>query len=326
MYTAGTMPQLPCRPRGLNENYGRELLELHTLGVDGGYTQQDVINVARAFTGWSVDRSKEQPDGGGFIFRPRVHDAGTKVVLGHVLPAGRGIEDGENVLDIVSRHPATARFIATKLCRRFVSDTPPPGLVDRVAATFTATGGDLRAVMWTLTTSPDFYSRAAYRAKVKSPFEVVVSALRAVNAAPDSTPRSAQFVAQLGEPLFQHQAPNGYPETGESWMNSGAILARINFGLAVAANRVPGASLDRWPDAAALHDAPRAAQVDGVVGAILGGDVSPDTRQILLSGEHPFLARADSTGGAQPMREVRNPQGLAQVVGLALGAPEFQRR
>ncbi len=327
MQTAGGMPQRARRPRGLNENYGRELLELHTLGVDGGYTQQDVINVARAFTGWSVDRSKEQPDGGGFVFRPRVHDTGEKVVLGHVLPAGRGIEDGEAVLDIVSRHPATARFIATKLCRRFVSDTPPPDLVDRVAATFTATDGDLRAVMWTLTTSPDFYSRAAYRAKVKSPFEVVVSALRAVDAAPDTTPRSAQFVAQLGEPLFQHQAPNGYPETGESWMNSGAILARINFGLAVAANRVPGASLDRWPEAAALQDAPRAAQVDGVVGAILGGDVSPDTRQILLSGEHPFLARADSTeGGAQPMREPRNPQGLAQVVGLALGAPEFQRR
>jgi uncharacterized protein (DUF1800 family) len=327
MRAAGGMPQRARRPRGLNENYGRELLELHTLGVDAGYTQQDVINVARAFTGWSVDRSKERPDGGEFVFRPRVHDAGEKVVLGHVLPAGRGIEDGEAVLDIVARHPTTARFIATKLCRRFVSDTPPPGLVDRVSATFTATDGDLRDVMWTLVTSPEFYSRAAYRAKVKSPFEVVVSALRAVDAAPDTTPRSAQFVAQLGEPLFQHQAPNGYPETGESWMNTGAILARINFGLAVAASRVPGASLDRWPGAASLRDAPRPAQVDGVVAAILGGDVSPDTRQILLSGEHPFLARGDSTaGGAQLMHEARDPQGLAQVVGLALGAPEFQRR
>jgi uncharacterized protein (DUF1800 family) len=363
----------PRRPaRGLNENYGRELLELHTLGVDGGYTQQDVINVARALTGWSIERPRDFQQGGeGFVFRPASHDAAPKLVLGHTLPEGRGIEDGEEVLDIVSRHPSTARFIATKLCRRFVSDSPPPALVARAAETFTRTDGDIRQVLWTILTSPEFFSRTAYRTKVKSPFELVVSALRVVNAEPDTTPRTAQLIARMGEPIFGHQAPNGYPETGESWMNTGAILNRINFGLAVAANRVPGASIDRWPDAGALSVAPRAAQVDAVVNAILGGSASPDTRAILLTGDHPLLAAIHATdpaadaagpsstspaalagpprGGAPAQASAsmdgggddmmgRRPQGrgefgrlpdlhgLAQVVGLALGAPEFQRR
>jgi len=367
-------PPAPRRPaRGLNENYGRELLELHTLGVDGGYTQQDVINVARALTGWSIERPKETQQGdGGFVFRPASHDAGTKLVLGHTLAGGRGIEDGEDVLDIVSHHPSTARFIATKLCRRFVSDSPSPALVSRAAATFTRTDGDIRQVLWTILTSPEFFSRAAYRTKVKAPFELVVSALRVVGAEADTTPRTAQLIARMGEPIFGHQAPNGYPETGESWMNTGAILNRINFGLAVAANRVPGTSIDRWPDAPALVAAPRAAQVDAVVNEILGGSASPDTRAILMSGDHPLLAaitsgeppvvapaagtavaatatgrppRGDAPtaapmaaeGGGDDMMGRRPPgkgefgrlpdlHGLAQVVGLALGAPEFQRR
>ncbi len=325
---AGTPPRR--RESGLNENYGRELLELHTLGVDGGYTQQDVINVARALTGWSIARPEE---GSGFRFRPRFHDAGGKIVLGHALPAGRGVEDGEDVLDILARHPSTARYIARKLCQRFAGDAPPPELVTRAADTFTRTDGDIRQVVWTIVTSPEFYARAAYRSKVKSPFEVVVSSLRAVDAAPDTSPRTAQIIARMGEPIFGHQAPDGYPETGESWMNAGAILNRINFGLAVAAQRVPGATLDRWPESAALMTAPRAVQVDAVVTSILGGDVSPDTRTILLSGEHPLLAGGDAaagmnggaadTGAVGPAARV---QGLAQVVGLALGAPEFQRR
>jgi uncharacterized protein (DUF1800 family) len=290
--------------------------------VDGGYTQQDVIDVARALTGWTVDRPRQ---GGGFVFRPAMHDAGEKTVLGHRLPAGRGIEDGEQVLDIVARHPATARFIALKLARRFVSDTPPASLVERAARRFTETDGDIRQVVWTIVTSPEFYSRAAYRAKVKSPFELVASALRAVGAAPDSTPRGAGVVARLGEPTFGHQAPNGYPETGDAWINTGAILNRINFGLALAAGRVPGASPLGWAGADSLVGAPRAHQVDAVVAALLGGDASPDTRAILLSGEHPFLdaaaAAADTAGVPRA-----NPSGLAQVVGLAIGSPEFQRR
>ncbi len=339
--TAGMRPAAPRPRRGLNENYGRELLELHTLGVDGGYTQEDVINVARAFTGWSIARRQNAPDGeepATFVFRPGAHDAGPKVVLGHALPAGRGIEDGEDVLDLLADHPATARFIALKLAQRFVSDTPPPSLVARAADTFMRTGGDIRQVLWTIATLREFFASAAYRAKVKSPFEVVVSALRAVNAAPDTTPRTAQIVARLGEPLFQHQAPNGYPETGESWMNTGAILNRINFGLAVAANRIPGAALERWPPEATLTTAPRAVQVDSVVAVLLGGNVSPEMRAVLLSGTHPMLAAAgsrasagteqmaDSTGSPELALRSGGPQGLAQVVGLALGAPEFQRR
>src|SRR5688572_17861412 len=205
------------RGRGLNENYARELMELHTLGVDGGYTQRDVVEVARALTGWGIrpprqlimaspdarvrraaERLPDTEDAGTFVFRPDVHDAEAKVVLGHQLKAGRGIEDGEQVLDILARHPSTAKFIARKLAVRFVSDEPPQTLVDRAAATFTRTKGDIREVVRTIVTSPEFFSRTAFRAKVKSPFEVVVSTMRALGSAPDPTPRSAQLVARLG--------------------------------------------------------------------------------------------------------------------------------
>jgi uncharacterized protein (DUF1800 family) len=303
------------RPRGLNENYGRELMELHTLGVDGGYTQADVVNAARAFTGWSVEKPRES---GAFVFRPAMHDAGEKTFLGHRLAPNRGIEDGEQVLDIVATHRATARFIATKLVRRFVSDSVPPTLVDRVASTFTRSAGDIRECLRTIFTSPEFFSRNAYKAKVKSPFELVVSALRAVGARPDSTPRTAQLIAKLGEPLYGHLAPNGYPERGDAWINTGAILARINFGLLVASGRVPGASPDDWTDGEALASLPHDAQVDGVIRTILGGEASPDTRKVLESGVNPMAS--DGTAGAT------RRDGLETMVGLALGAPEFQRR
>ena len=364
------------RARGLNENYARELMELHTLGVDGGYTQHDVVEVARALTGWgirpprqllelapdervrrAVSRLPDNPDAAEFVFRPEVHDAEEKVVLGHKLRAGQGIEDGEQVLDILARHPSTARYIARKLAVRFISDSPPQSIVDRAAATFTRTNGDIREVVRTIVTSDEFFSRAAFRAKVKSPFEVVVSTLRALHAAPDPTPRSAQLVARLGQPIFGHQAPNGWPETSEPWMNTGAILNRINFGMAAAADRIPGTALARWPEYAALRDAPRERQVDGVVAALLGGYVSPQTRQILATGVHPMVSKAavdsgasaitapDTTAdpdptmvpGAEPARRrqrlavqgfgtIPELTGLAQVVGLALGSPEFQRR
>lgn len=372
------------RKGGLNENYGRELLELHTLGVDGGYTQQDVINVARALTGWTI---KPPQTGGGFIFRAEMHDAGEKIVLGHRLPAGRGIEEGEQVLDIVARHPATARYIATKLARRFVSDDPPKALVDEAAAVFLRTDGDIRAVVRSIITSNEFFSRRAFRAKVKSPFEVVISAMRALDAKPDSTARTAQAVAYLGQPIYGHQAPNGYPETGESWMNSGAILNRINFGMSVGANRIPGADVRTIPDIDALQNAPREKQVDAVVAMLLGGSASPDTRAVLLSGENPLMAKSDAastvpaaemngaqrgksktqatglknveagsgtTGNAIGMNDMNSGDesprknglarggkgnararmlgpatqltGIAQIIGLALGSPEFQRR
>ena len=371
-------------PSGLNENYGRELLELHTLGVDGGYTQQDVIEAARALTGWTI---RPPAQGGGFIFRPEWHDAGEKVFMGHHLAAGRGEQDGEDILDIVAKSPATAHFIALKLCRRFVSDSPSTALVDRAAETFRRTDGDIADVVRTIVESPEFFSERAYHSKVKSPFEVVVSAARALGAQPDTTPRTALAVAYLGEPMFGHQAPDGWPETGDAWMNTGAILNRINFGMAVGADRLPGASVDGMPGADSLEHAPRAAQVDAVVSALLGGAVSPEMRKILMSGEHPLAAsaaeqakaqvaqrQAIAAGNTEPgaassdssmmmtdaapaqlaraAKETSNRKGggilrgnggnalgrngligpapdltgLAQVVGLALGSPEFQRR
>ena len=351
---------------GLNENYGRELMELHTLGVDGGYTQQDVIEAARALTGWSV---RPPAQGGGFIFRPEWHDAGAKNFLGHKLAAGRGEEDGEEVLDILARSPATAHFISQQLARRLVSDSPSTALVERAAQTYLRTDGDIREVVRSIVTSPEFFSERAYHSKVKSPFEVVVSTARALDATPDSTVRTALAVAYLGEPVFGHRDPNGWPETGDAWMNTGAILNRINFGLAVAANRLPGANMHTLPGIDSLVNAPRTTQVDAVVATLLEGAASPDTRKILMSGEHPLAASAASVaqgaangsvasndatmdeasmantprvkggGKLQGMPGLqralaRNPiagpvpqlSGLAQMVGFALGSPEFQRR
>ncbi len=335
--------------RGLNENYARELMELHTLGVDGGYTQHDVIEVARALTGWSIAMGQ----GGGFVFRPEAHDAGEKTVLGHRLAAGRGQEDGEQVLDIVAHAPSTAQFITTKLARHFVSDDPPRALVDRCAAVFTTTDGDIRQTVGCVVTSAEFFSRAAYRSKVKTPFEVVASAFRAMQAKPDSTPRSAQAVAQLGQPVFGHQTPDGWPDRGDAWMNTGAILGRINFGLQVASGRVPGVTMGHIAELDQLQTAPREAQADGVVRLFFGGQVSSDTRQVLVSGENPLLTTlTPDTAASSPMTTrggmppVPPPafgggrgrgmaaistqpialNGLAQVIGLALGAPEFQRR
>ncbi len=346
---------------GLNENYGRELLELHTLGVDGGYTQQDVINAARALTGWTIAGPRQ---GGGFTFAAYMHDAGEKHILGHTLKAGRGIEDGEELLDIVARHPSTARFIAFKLARRFVSDTPSTVLVERATAVFARTDGDIREVVRTIVTSPEFFAREAYRAKVKSPIEVVLSALRAVNAQPDSTPRTSQLIASLGQPVFGHQTPDGWPETGDKWMGTGAILNRINFGLILASGRVPGANPMAIPGVENLRQAPREPQVDAIVSAFLGGDVSSVTRSVLLTGKNSLLEAAAATDNAAPMTPPPDPmmappmpqppsapgavppdmrlaqrlaqaranaplptlRGLPQVLGLALGSPEFQRR
>lgn len=317
------------RPRGLNENYARELLELHTLGVDGGYTQQDIIEVARALTGWTIRPPRSGAS--AFLFNGATHDAGEKVVLGTRLAAGRGIEDGEQVLDLVARHPSTARFIARKLAVRLVSDTPPAALVERAAATFRQTDGDIREVVRTIVTSPEFFSRANYRAKVKSPFEVVVSAVRALGARPDTTAFTATVVGRLGQPIYGHQAPDGWPESGGEWMNTGAILQRINVGLTIAASRIPGARLSSWEPYAQLRAAPRESQVDAVIDLFLGGEASRETRAILASGENPFLSRQgeppamiDPSARATP----RAPRltGLDQVIGLALGSPEFQRR
>jgi uncharacterized protein (DUF1800 family) len=227
--------------RGLNENYGRELLELHTLGVDGGYTQKDVTEVARCFTGWTI---KDPARGGEFLFNPAMHDKGEKTVLGVKIPAGGGIEDGIKVLDIVEHHPSTARFISKKLAQRFVADEPPPALIDRMAKTFHDTGGDLRAVMRAMFNSKEFWSQGAYQAKVKSPFEMVVSAVRAMDGKVDYAFGLANVIAQMGQPLYRKVEPTGYSNLNDEWLNSAGVMARMNFAVALEKNQVPGVTGD----------------------------------------------------------------------------------
>jgi uncharacterized protein (DUF1800 family) len=233
---ASRQAQRPAR--GLNENYGRELLELHTLGVDGGYTQQDVVEVARAFTGWTIDSPRR--GGGSFLFNPRMHDNGVKTVLGTAIPAGGGQRDGERVLDMLAAHPSTARHIARKLATRFVSDTPPQALVDRAAKVFLDTGGDLRHVTRAIVMSPEFLAAEARGVKVKTPFEFAVSAIRASGAEVRNAAPLVQQLRTLGMPLYGAQPPTGYDDTAASWINSGALIARMNFAAALAANRLPG--------------------------------------------------------------------------------------
>ena len=299
------------RKNGLNENYARELLELHTLGVDGGYTQHDVVEVARALTGWSIRRGQ---DSSVFVFLKGQHDTGQKVVLGHVLPAGRGIEDGEEVLDILARHPSTAHYIAFKLARRLVSDEPPVSLVDRAARTFSRTDGDIAAVVRTIVTSPEFFSRSAFRAKVKTPFELVVSVRRALDAPPDTTVATARLIAQLGQAFFGWLTPDGWPERGAAWMNSGTLYNRIRFGGNVADGKIPGIRPDRWRRWASLAGATTTQQVDGVIADVLGGSAEPATRSAMFA-----VADSGDVAGDGARR-------LRGILAIALASPEFQRR
>ncbi|HSL48079.1 MAG TPA: DUF1800 domain-containing protein [Candidatus Deferrimicrobiaceae bacterium] len=313
---------------GLNENYARELLELHTLGVEGGYTQQDVIEVARCFTGWSIDRPQQ---GGGFVFRPLAHDRGTKRVLGQAIAAGGGQEDGERVIDILVRHESTARFVSAKLARRFVSDDPPAALVERAAATFRRSDGDIRAVLATIFTSPEFWSAEAYRAKIKTPLEVVASAVRALDgrivaAGAGENARAggislARAVGRLGEPLYEAQPPTGYPDRAEAWVNSGALLGRMNFALGLAHNRFPGARVD-VPGFLVGTDRSRPAQVlDRLLAVVLHGEASPRTRGVLAAQiESSEITRITADD------RVAKDTDVEKLAALVLGSPEFQRR
>jgi uncharacterized protein (DUF1800 family) len=227
--------------RGLNENYGRELMELHTLGVDGGYTQKDVTEVARCFTGWTIN----QPNRGGkFVFNPQLHDNGEKVVLGVTIPAGGGESDGEKVLDILARQTATARFISKKLAMRFVADEPPAALLDQMSDTFLKTDGDIRQVMYTMIDSKEFWSVGAYRTKMKSPLEMVASSVRSLNGTVDYATALMQQVAELGEPLYRKLEPTGYSNSSKEWANSASLMARMNFALQLAANKLPGVKVE----------------------------------------------------------------------------------
>jgi uncharacterized protein (DUF1800 family) len=295
----------PRAPRGINENYARELLELHTLGVDGGYTQQDVIAVARIFTGWSIDRPQR---GAGFAFHEWAHDHGEKQVLGVRIKEG-GMEEGIRLLKLLANQHATMHHVSRKLCVRFVSDDPPDGCVDAAVDAWHRTNGDIRAVLRAIFTSPDFWAPQALRAKVKTPLEFVVSAVRAAGAAPDSTLRLAQVVSRLGQPLYLQPAPTGYPETQAQWVNSGALLGRMNAAVALAAGRLPGASvnLDEVVQATENYEA----LVDAVNARVLAGTMSPHTRSVIL----------------EQLADVKDPmQARTLAIGLALGGPEFQRQ
>jgi len=283
-------------PSGINENYARELLELHTLGVDGGYTQQDVINVARIFTGWSIERPEQ---GAGFVFRDWAHDRGDKQVLGYTFKSA-GQNEGLRLLRFLAQRPGTMHHVSAKLCARFVADEPPDGCIDAAVAAWQRTRGDIRAVLRAIFTSPDFWSARAVRTKVKTPFEFVVSAVRAAGVEPDNTPQLAQLVARLGEPLYQQPAPTGYAETEAHWVNSGALLARMNAAVMIARECTSIAPADS-----------HAQLVDEINQRLLGGSMSTHTRDVIL----------------EQLADINDPtQARDLALGLALGGPDFQRQ
>jgi uncharacterized protein (DUF1800 family) len=307
------------RRAGLNENYARELMELHTLGVDGGYTQKDVREVARAFTGWSIERPQAA---GRFVFRPAMHDTGEKLVLGQRLRVLGGAADGERVIDILTRHPSTARFVAAKLVRRFVADTPPGALVERVAATYTRTDGDVKAMLRTIVEAPEFWSEDAYRAKVKPPLEFVASAARALSASVDARGASelARASAEIGQPLYQAEPPTGYGDTAEAWVNTGALLARMNFALALASGRYARVGVDLGPLVAGADRRQPAAVLDRLLAALVV-QPTPETRAVLAEQlTNPQITRLtpDDRGPADT--------DVARLAALVIGSPEFQRR
>jgi uncharacterized protein (DUF1800 family) len=302
--------------RGLNENYGREVMELHTVGVDTGYTQDDVIQMARCLTGWTVREPRRDPQ---FVFKPEFHAEGKKVVMGHTFNYG-GEKDGEEALKMLAADSHTAHFIASLLARHFVSDNPPPALVDRMAKEYESSGGDIRSVMKAMIYSPEFWSKQTYRAKVKTPFELVASTARALNADVEVTLPLAQWVGRMGEPLFLCQPPTGYSDKAATWVNTGALLNRLNFALAFSSGKLAGTSVDLGPlygdDAAKDPEMALTRSLD----LFLGGQADPQTIQTLqdrLSDPQVLQAKLDD-----PVKQVN--EGL--LSGLVLGTPEFQRR
>lgn len=305
------------RRSGLNENYARELMELQTLGVNGGYTQKDVTEVARVFTGWTI---KQPRQGGGFEYEGRMHEPGDKIVLGQTIHDG-GEGEGKKVLEMLARNPATAKFISTKLAQRFVSDAPPPALVDRMAQTFLKTDGDIREVLRTLFKSPEFWAPEAFRAKVKTPLEFVASAVRATGVDVRNAAPLVQALNQMGMPPYGMQPPTGYSMKAEAWVNSNALLSRMNFALALGGGRMPGVKFDPQT---VLRGAPPPQKSDAALAlledALLSGDLSRQTHDIIKK----QLDNPQVTG-----RLLDDPQrapNLGMIAGLILGSPEFQRR
>jgi uncharacterized protein (DUF1800 family) len=321
-------PPNPSAIKGLNENYGRELMELHTLGVDGGYTQADVTEVARVFTGWTV---QPMDQGWGFVFDPKRHEPGSKTVLGKTIP-DKGVDEGMQVLDMLAKSPATARFISTKLARRFVADDPPPALVDAMAKTFLSSDGDIKEVLRTMVHSKEFWSPDIYRKKVKTPLEFVASAVRATGTQVQNPMPIVQALNKMGMPLYQMQPPTGYSAKAEVWMNSNALLERLNFSVSLTSGGMGGVNFDplRMLALGLLARSPKEeivpvstsggtdAAVTLVEAALIGGDVSKNTdKAIRKSLDDPQI-------GGHLLDDPAKP--LATIIGLTLGAPEFQVR
>jgi uncharacterized protein (DUF1800 family) len=363
------------RQRGINENYARELMELHTLGVDGGYTQKDIQEVARAFTGWTINDPRgyrksvaklgmenqsramnglarlggvpEDVESGEFYFNERLHDKGEKIVLGQKINAG-GMNDGLQVIDVLVKHPSTAKFIARKLAVKFVSDNPSDALVSRVAEAFQKSNGDIKTTLRALFTAPEFFAPENYRAKIKTPFEVVVSSIRTLGADTNASPQLQGLLAKMGEPLYGYQAPTGYPDTAEDWVNTGALLERLNFGLALASNRIPGTRVDLTKYVGKDAD-DKEKVMNTFISVVLQNEVSPNTKATLMKQlnqplpEPKLTAEASDDeavmenaslprqrrGGANAANRLLPATGNAEVVkilGLVLGSPEFQRQ
>jgi uncharacterized protein (DUF1800 family) len=308
----GQTSQAKGKRNGLNENYGRELMELHTLGVNGGYTQQDVTEVARVFTGWTL---KQPRQGGGFTFEERTHEPGDKTVLGHRIKP-KGEKEGFEVLRILAHHPATAKFVCTKLAIRFVSDNPPQPLVDRMAQTFLKKDGNIREVLKTMLDSPEFWAPDAYRAKVKTPFEFVVSAVRASGAQVTDAMPIARQLQNMGMPLYGMQPPTGYSMKADTWVNSSALLGRMNFALAMTSGKVKGVQVDS--DQVPRNDPQQA--LTALENNLLAGDVSKQTHDVIAT------RLQDSKISRRKLDDPARPPDISLIAGLLLGSPDFQRR
>jgi uncharacterized protein (DUF1800 family) len=306
--------QTKGKRNGLNENYGRELMELHTLGVNGGYTQEDVTEVARVFTGWTLKQPKQ---GGGFTFEERTHEPGDKVVLGHRIKP-RGEKEGLEVLHILAHHPSTAKFVCTKLAMRFVSDDPPPALVDRMAQTFLKKDGNIREVLKTMLSSPEFWAPDTYRAKVKTPLEFVVSAVRASGADVTDAMPIARQLQNMGMPLYGMQPPTGYSMKADAWVNSSALLGRMNFALALTSGKIKGVQVDfeHMPE---RSDEPQQS-LAALENSLLAGEVSPQTHDVISA------RLQDSKISRRKLDDPARPTNIGLIAGLLLGSPEFQRR
>ena len=309
---------------GLNENYGRELLELHTLSVNGGYSQRDVTEVAKVFTGWTIDRVQ---DGAAFHYDPRMHEPGPKFVLGHRIKP-KGEDEGREVLHMLATSPQTAHFISLKLAQRFVSDDPPPALVDRMAKTFEKKKGDIREVLLTLFHSPEFWSDQTYRAKVKTPFEFVASAVRATGADVQDAVPLARQLNNMGMPLYGAQPPTGYSMKADTWVSSSALLNRMNFALALTGGKVRGVSVDTQQLAGAPPEPTDATTtLSTMESKLLAADVSKQTHDSIVAQlESPKSDKPQpGNNGTKPKPQSRPPD-ASTIAGLLLGSPEFQRR